>query len=87
MPTTIRYSIEPNPPKAGKSAKVCYDFAGSGTTSAPTTIKWVPDTIPATQFTLTSSEPCREIIVPAGATEGFATDDGGHSGDLAFFVT
>lgn len=86
MPT-IRYSISPDPPVAGKTAKLCYDFKGSGITSAPTTIKWVPTTIPATVLTLTTAEHCREINIPAGATDGFATDDTGTSGDLGFLVT
>lgn len=82
----IRFTIDPDPPVPGKSLKICYDFAGLQITEAGIKIDWRPESIPDGEETVTESNPCVTVKVPANATGGFLIDQTGNSGDLGFFV-
>lgn len=83
-----RFTITPDPPSKGQQAIVCYAFSGLDPMpdSVVIAIDYSPDSIPGEQITVTPSEPCKTINIPANATSGILTDLSGESEEFGFGV-
>jgi hypothetical protein len=81
-----RITIDPDPAKAGKNAKICYDFSGLSLTSVTVKIDYKPDSIPDSEVELTPEAHCATVKIPPGATGGFLIDQSGNSDTLGFLV-
>lgn len=75
-----RISLDPDPPTAGASVLICYDFDGSGLFSTNLTTSFRPGGAPVT-FEVTVASPCKWVKVPSGTTHLVVEDDSGISPD------
>jgi hypothetical protein len=76
---TQYFTIEPDPPKAGKKAKLCY----AGPKPWEASVSWDPEGEPTT---LGGEEGCVEFTVPANASTVNFHDENGNSVDLSCVV-
>lgn len=84
---TQRITIDPDPPQAGGSVTICYDFDGLAETVAVAdlTVDFRPDDIGGdVSIAPTKEDPCVVVQIPASADGGFVVDNGGHSDTLGF---
>lgn len=81
MSAQSRISITPNPPEAGKTAKVCYDFIGSGITSTVLDVEFTPPT-GSGSYPVSIGSPCVDVPIPDGAEFVLITDQDGVSEPL-----
>lgn len=77
---TQHFTIEPDPPVAGKKAKLCY----SGPKPWECEVQWDPTGL--TPTSLGGSEDCYEFTVPDTASNVVFHDENGHSVDLSCVV-
>ncbi len=76
---TQHFTIEPDPPVAGKDAKLCYD----GPKPWEASVSWDPAGEPTS---VGGSKECVTFKVPANASNVVFHDENGHSIDLSCVV-
>lgn len=75
-----RISLDPDPPVHGAQVTICYDFDGLQLTSTDLEVTFTP--AGNSKHTVTPSDPCVTIDVPANATRIIVEDLDGPSPDL-----
>lgn len=81
-----KITATPDPVTAGKTLKVCYEFA-PGQQSVNLTIHYsTPNGDVLVGITLTPTDPCYDRDVPSNATGVLVTDDSGAAEDVAVTV-
>lgn len=76
----------PDPVHAGKSLRVCYEFAPGQQTVALTIRYNTPDGDVLVGITLSPADPCYDRDVPSNCTGVLITDDSGSAQDCAVTV-
>ena len=77
MPDTQRITLVPDPPIQGQNVEICYDFAGSGVTSATLRVTFTPGG--STEYPVKVDDPCVTVFVPENATSILVEDLDGPS--------
>jgi hypothetical protein len=62
-----RITATPDPVQHGQALKICYNFTGTGLTSAELTLDYDPP-VPTQKITVTAANPCQTVTVPDAAT-------------------
>lgn len=79
MPLPHRISVDPDPPEAGESLQICYDFSGTGLESTTLTVTFDPGG--SENLLVTPHAPCQTITVPSNAEVYNITDQSAQSQD------
>lgn len=73
-----RITVSPNPPCAGQSATICYDFSGVSGTTVNLTLEFEPDSIANIDITIDKDvSNCKTVTIPAGALRLTIVDPNG----------
>ena len=79
-----RISCTPNPPVAGQSVTICYDFSGSGLTEAKLQVEFTlaPPGSSTSTYTVKPASNCVTVQVPTNAVAMKVHDTTGVSTDF-----
>lgn len=82
MPTPQqRITLNPDPPVAGQTLEICYDFSGLGLDKMRLRVTFDPDVVSPAEYSVTPDHPCVTILVPEGAQSITVEDLDGPSPD------
>lgn len=67
-----RITFSPDPPEAGKTLKICYEFAGSGVSSTRLEVSYDPPN-GSTKYDVTPQNPC--VTIQCAVADEITVDD------------
>jgi hypothetical protein len=82
-----KITATPDPVKAGKNLRVCYEFTPGQDTVNLTIHYSTPDGDVLVGILLSPADPCYDRDVPSNCTGVLVTDDSGAAEDVAVTVT